>query len=616
MRCDTSWSVLVLCVIGRLIAWPSVLYAQEVTDLINEAHDQYEQSLEKIERDAVMRLDQLIDQYSEQGNLKKVLELRIQKTKLLEDRNWPESLLFRSMRAKIRSSRVRAKKELAHAYEDAIATLTKERRYDDAVALQEELVELIEIQEEFDFRSEEPEQKKPENDAEDPKPADKSPPKSPVKAKAARPAPPQKQAASKAAGSGIAAVLAAEAAKTALSDPLATSEQKADALGKLIKAFYGSLPPQRWTPNQFDEYVKFLGDATVKADVYVLLPELGSAESPFGYIPATLARGDEIKGYPGMQWLVSSPTPDEFISRATHLRTKDFSPAVDKATDADALKVWFKSIGCNDARSVAMLIRKFQVAGVELSAFSVIEKEVGSGNALTSKKIAASKRNELPGNAAGGPPDIAAGREGSNAAAKSDPTVAEPPLPSQELANLVSAGDEREVIANRLSTTQAKIDALDKLLRRVSKHYLVADLTYADYQYLSWLIVVENRRLLKGVVWFPGTPTAVKGGLRWFAPQVGGVIESMIPDVQYRFLILWLMGSKSPEQFIERVQVLNDSGELEPSISRLYSEDDFKVWLAAIGCDTEEKVSDVLGKLIDANVSLPAIKKFAENDGL
>ena len=173
--------LLVLCVIGRLIAWPSVLYAQEVTDLLNEAHVQYEQSLEEIERDAITRLDELIDQYSDQGNLKKVLELRTQKTKLLEDRNWPESVLFRSMRAKVRSSRVRAKKELADAYEDAIATLTKERRYDDAVAIQKELEQLTEIQEEFDFRSEEPERKKPEKDSDDPKPADKSPARAIVK---------------------------------------------------------------------------------------------------------------------------------------------------------------------------------------------------------------------------------------------------------------------------------------------------------------------------------------------------------------------------------------------------------------------------------------------------
>jgi hypothetical protein len=393
MRCDRSWSVFVLCVIGRLFAWPSALYAQEVTDLLNAAHEQYEQSLEEIERDAITRLDELIDQYSDEGNLKKVLELRAQKTKLLEDRNWPESVVFRSMRAKIRSSRVRAKRELADAYEDAIATLTKERRYDDAVALQEELEQLTEIQEEFDFRSEEPQQKKPEKDADDPKPEDESPAKSPVKAKAPRPAPPQKRVTGKASGSGLFAALAAEAARTPLVDPLATSDQKSEAVSKLVEAFYRSLPPQRWTPSQFDEFAKFLGDAAAKAEEGFILPQLGSSDSPFGVIPGLWTTGDDIKGHSGMQWLVSSPTPEEFISRATHLRKKDFWPSVDEAADADNLKVWFRTVGCKDAKSVAMLIGKFRKTGIELSAFDVIDKEVGSGVASTDNKLPASDRD-------------------------------------------------------------------------------------------------------------------------------------------------------------------------------------------------------------------------------
>lgn len=616
MRCDHSWSVFVLCVIGRLFAWPSALYAQEVTDLLNEAHEQYEQSLEEIERDAITRLDELIDQFSDEGNLKKVLELRAQKTKLLEDRNWPESVVFRSMRAKIRSSRVRAKRELADAYEDAIATLTKERRYDDAVALQEELEQLIEIQEEFDFRSEEPERKKPEKDADDPKPEDKSPAKNPVKAKAARPAPPQKRVTSKASSKGLAEALAAEAARTPLVDPLATSDQKFAALSKLVETFYGSLPPQKWTPSQFDEFVEFLGDAATKSERGLFLPQLGSSDSPFGYIQTRHATDDEIKGHPGMHWLVSSPTPDEFISRATHLRTKDYWPAVAEAANADNLKVWFKSIGCKDAKSVAMLIGKFRKAGVDLSALDAIDKEVGSGVASTDNKLPGSNQKASQKNAPVRKPDPNTGQAGSNSVAKSDSGDATAPEPSQKLAALINAGHEREVIANRLSTTQAKREALDSLLGRVSKHYLVPDLTYADCKYLSWLIVVENRRLLEGVVWYPGTPKVVQGGLQWSASKWSGSIESRIPEVQYRFLTLWLMGSKSPEEFVERVQLLNDSGELEPSVPSLFTEDDFKVWLAALGCDNEEKVSDVLGTLRNANIEFPAISKFAQNEGL
>jgi hypothetical protein len=588
--------------------------AGEAADVLKEAHERYEQSLEEIERDAIMRLDELIDQYSDEGNLKKVLELRAQKTKLLEDRNWPESVLFRSMRAKIRSSRVRAKRELADAYEDAIATLTKERRYDDAVALQEELKQLSEIQEEFDFRSEEPERKEPENEADDLKAEDKSPAKSPVKAKAARPAPPQKRVTSKASSKGLAEALAAQAARTPLVHPLATSDQKFDALSKLVETFYGSLPPQKWTPSQFDEFVEFLGDAATKSEQGLFMPQLGSSDSPFGCIHTTHAWGDRIKGHPGMHWLVSSPTPEEFISRATHLRTKDYWAAINEAASADNLKFWFKSMGCNDAKSVAMLIDRLRTAGAQLSSLDDINKEVGGDVALNGSKLPASNDKDTPKNAAGRKSGPSAGQAATNEDAKSG--ASKPPEPSQELAKVVNAGDEREVIANRLSTTQAKRDALDKLLRRVSEQHLVTDLTYADCQYLNWLIVVDNRRLLNGVVWFPGTPKAVKGGLRWSASRWSGSIESRIPDVRHRFLILWLTGSKSPEEFIERVHFLRDTGELEPSIPRLFSEDDLKVWLAAIGCDNQEKISEVLGKLHAAHVELPAIKKFIENEGL
>ena len=386
MRYDRSWSVFVLCVIGRLIAWPSVLYAQEVTDLLNEAHEQYEQSLEEIERDAITRLDELIDQYSDQGNLKKVLELRTQKTKLLEDRNWPESVFFRSMRAKIRSSRVRAKRELADAYEDAIARLTKERRYDDAVAIQKELEQLTEIQEEFDFRSEEPEQKKPENDAEDPKPEDKSPAKSPVKEKAARPTP-QKRAASKASDSGLAAALATEAEKTALSDPLATSEQKKEALSNIVGNLYKQSPPGAWTSQQVDDFIEFFAAASMKADKNSCgLPNIAPDAITGIWAVTTSGQGvsgsaDAVQrfavGRPGMQWLISSPTHDEFISRAAHLHAKGYWPAVNEQLSADDLKLWLKSIGCNDAKSFRSVMSTLGNAGVRLTALDSIIAELG-----------------------------------------------------------------------------------------------------------------------------------------------------------------------------------------------------------------------------------------------
>jgi len=150
----------------------------------------------------------------------------------------------------------------------------------------------------------------------------------------------------------------------------------------------------------------------------------------------------------------------------------------------------------------------------------------------------------------------------------------------------------------------------------VSEHYLVAQLSYADCKYLGWFIVDENRPILKGIVYRPGTPRVVQGGLRWSAEKSSGSIERLIDDVPDRFLILWLTGSGSPEEFIERVGFLSDSGELVPRIPRLFSEDDFKVWLTSIGCESEEEISEVIGKLRAANIAFPAISKYAKKEGL
>lgn len=80
--------------------------------------------------------------------------------RLLEGRAWPLAIGFQSTWEKVRATRGRARRELASTYENAIAQLTKERRYDAAVALRNELDELKKPQSEFDFRSAEPKRKK------------------------------------------------------------------------------------------------------------------------------------------------------------------------------------------------------------------------------------------------------------------------------------------------------------------------------------------------------------------------------------------------------------------------------------------------------------------------
>jgi hypothetical protein len=344
-----------LCVLGCFIVWPSAAHAEEVVDLLNEAHERYEQSIEEIERDAITRLDELIERYSDEGNLQKVLELRAQKTKLLEDRAWPESILFRTMREKIRSARVRAKRELANAYEEAIAALTKERKYDDAVALREELEELTKIQAAFDFRSEEPDKKKP-----------------------------AKAGASKPSNIDLAAALAAAAAKTPLDSETATSDRKTESLNKIVTELYTQLPPRRWTARQFDDFVEFFSTASTKAASKVCsLPDVAPDPSTGVWVVASTSSFTAFNvqtfavAHPGMQWLVSSPTPEDFISRATHLQAMEYWPAVNKELDIDRLKSWLNSVGCTDADGFKAVLEKLGQGNVRLVAADAIRAELG-----------------------------------------------------------------------------------------------------------------------------------------------------------------------------------------------------------------------------------------------
>jgi len=370
MRAACSVPVVFQSALCCFALWPSAPHAEDIAERLNEAHERYEQSIEQIEQVAVTRLDELIDRYSDEGNLKKVLELRAQKIKLLEDRAWPESVVFRTMREKIRTARVRAKRELAEEYEDAIAALTKERKYDDAVALREELTELNEIQAAFDFRSEEPEQQKPEPDAIESKPKEKPPATNAVKPRAVVAPRPRKEAAKKPSGKGLAEILAAEAAKTPLDNPLATLREKEDAINSLISAFYKQLPPGQWSPQQCDEFIDFLAAHSAKVG-WVAFPDLVHDGTSIAH------RGDRIKPYPGIQWLVTSPTPKEFISRATHLQAKEYWPAVDKVFDVDDLKAWLGVVGCTNAARCKAVLEELIRADVQLAAIDQLSDELG-----------------------------------------------------------------------------------------------------------------------------------------------------------------------------------------------------------------------------------------------
>ena len=160
MRDGRLLSLVVLFAYALLRSSQIAVADEEVRDLLNKAHSRYEEQLEEVEREVFAKLDELIDQYADEGRLQKVLELREERTRLLEDRAWPLAIGFQSTREKVRATRGRARRELASAYENAIAQLTKERRYDAAVALRNELDELKKLQAEFDFRSAEPKRRK------------------------------------------------------------------------------------------------------------------------------------------------------------------------------------------------------------------------------------------------------------------------------------------------------------------------------------------------------------------------------------------------------------------------------------------------------------------------
>ena len=385
-----SWPVAVLCASCGFALWQSAAHAEEVARLINEAHSRYEQSIEQIEQEAITRLDELIERYSDEGNLQKVLELRSQRTKLLEDRAWPESTLFRTMREKIRSSRLRAKRELANAYEDAIANLTKERRYDDAVALRKELDELTEIQATFDFRSEEPGKKKsPEDD--EPNPADKPKPQNSAKATAATPPKPKPGAsnlnpidfAGAAANGDLAGAFSAAEANTPFDSVTATSRERREILSTIVRDFYRQWPPRVWTAQQFEDFVEFFATASAKADRSACsLPGVSLDASTGGGVADSLSgrsSGHDTREFalvhPAFQWLMSSPTPEEFVSRVRYLRAKNHWLRISAAVSVEDLKLWLRSVGCTDAEEVKTLLDGFVQAKVTLGAVTALRAE-------------------------------------------------------------------------------------------------------------------------------------------------------------------------------------------------------------------------------------------------
>jgi hypothetical protein len=366
-----------------------LLRADELPKSLAEAHLQYEKEIEQIEADALGKLDELIDKYADEGNLEKVLELRKQKMRLLEERAWPDSVLLRSMREKIRSARMKARRALAQSYEQSIAELTKDRRYDDAVALREELEELVKIQEEYDEPRPKLAEKKKPSDAEEnadlvkPPANAKASPKGKNRPRVGVPAKPPKSD-----ESDVAESLSAAASDTPLSNPLATSEEKEAALNRIVRDFYDRTPPSTWTARQCEEFTEWFSTVAIRSNPRsCTLPEIAPTGKVGVWAATRSSRGisggdDATQQFaltrPCTQWLVSSPSIAEFTSRSLYLQRKMFWQMIDQGITTDDIKQWLKSIGCHEVAESREALDTVLNGGARSSAIAKVRAEIGN----------------------------------------------------------------------------------------------------------------------------------------------------------------------------------------------------------------------------------------------
>jgi hypothetical protein len=194
--------------------------------------------------------------------------------------------------------------------------------------------------------------------------------------------------------------------------------------------------------------------------------------------------------------------------------------------------------------------------------------------------------------------------------------------PSEELLAVINKGPERDVLSDRLATTDAKSSAMLHLLDRIFEEYPVSKRSYADCDYISALPIKEHKRT-GGMPLL--TPTGVKNGkITWQSNQWhDGVGPSDLYDEEQSYgglfrgnvMIMWLLSADSADEFVRRTQTLFQNNEL-PAVNRILSTQEFKLWLSALGCDNQQDVTEVIGHLRKARVPLDAVAKFAADEGL
>jgi hypothetical protein len=202
--------------------------------------------------------------------------------------------------------------------------------------------------------------------------------------------------------------------------------------------------------------------------------------------------------------------------------------------------------------------------------------------------------------------------------------------PNEDLLAAINNGPERDVLRDRLATSQQKQSALLSLVDRVETEYPVLNWSYADCEYLSSFVISESPRT-NSLIWpsieFRDSMPRCTYGVNqvmvdvWFYTDEGGQItdatprEPTITMARSRWLVAWLLASDSPEEFVQRTQVLLRTNELR-SVNYNLTVDEFKGWIASLGCDNREDVTKVVDKLRRAQVPLAAMAKFVTQEGL
>jgi hypothetical protein len=335
-------------------------WADEVKDKLDEAINDHIAELRRIEQDAMDYLDAQVDKYSDEGNLERVLELRLQKQRMISDRAWPSTSV--SIQRKLKLDQARADRKLREAYKDAIADLTRTRQYEAAVELKKELEKLTSLQEELRERPNTSSSRNPkvvpqdvDDQADAPDEVQDTPKGQPQTGN--RP--------TKLAENVALAQAFEQAYKTSAAvNPLLKSNERQDELRRAFNLTLAKMPPALWTPAQVQNASAFFDNlpGTVPLDSYPIqyFEPIGN-----GRLQPNAMGGTQAKDLPiywlYIPWLQTSQNATQFAERLVAIRGPLGCHKINAAVRQDEIKAWLKAIGRstpNDAWSCLMDVKK------------------------------------------------------------------------------------------------------------------------------------------------------------------------------------------------------------------------------------------------------------------